>query len=553
MLLLLRPSAQQNMSSLPLDQGLMLRRRRAYLPIALAVLCLFSAVASASASSLVAIEAPDHDNTSRESDHISSLPRPAEDSNGPLPSPGEFVPTDEWQVVQPGQAIPPGLHVSIDMQTGEKKAKKMEESLGRPTLSEKRAAKLQVAAEALVSDAETAVDRSTMAGASIHQMADAIAEKWNKTPIAHQEEAIRVALRILKRLSVSTFTNDTLSGGDTTMSSLDVQQLSEDLDELEDMVHDGDVAQELEGMGLLDILSAMFCQATEGRVQEPIPFSAREAALLSKIALVLGASMQNNEPVVRALAATPRLGNAAVRLMQISGDNVNLQKRVLFLLASMLRSMPDLISIWAMPGSVLDSTIKVHQMALTSGNSGFLRKTATLLADLMIAEMRLTCPHLVDGGVPEEDVTDQGTTNQLVAQRSTELTKTEMAQVRAQHASECASETQLRIAPLCSGTLDAWVVHHPELDVQEALLELITMLACPLEQQPVQGSVHDAHDADSVRLGQEGYQAILRARADAWEAIARQDQDDFFGYLASLAHLALGDASIRLQHQQHNV
>eukprot|EP00049_Salpingoeca_infusionum_P000448 m.40006 g.40006 ORF g.40006 m.40006 type:complete len:172 (-) comp10384_c0_seq1:1936-2451(-) len=29
-----------------------------------------------------------------------------------------FVPTDEWQDILPGQAIPPGLHVAIDMQTG---------------------------------------------------------------------------------------------------------------------------------------------------------------------------------------------------------------------------------------------------------------------------------------------------------------------------------------------------------------------------------------------------------------------------------------------------
>ena len=30
---------------------------------------------------------------------------------------------DEWQAVKEGQAIPPGLHVQIDMQTGEKRAR----------------------------------------------------------------------------------------------------------------------------------------------------------------------------------------------------------------------------------------------------------------------------------------------------------------------------------------------------------------------------------------------------------------------------------------------
>ena len=31
-----------------------------------------------------------------------------------------FVPTLEWQVIKPGQAIPPGLHVRLNMQTGVK-------------------------------------------------------------------------------------------------------------------------------------------------------------------------------------------------------------------------------------------------------------------------------------------------------------------------------------------------------------------------------------------------------------------------------------------------
>ena len=29
-----------------------------------------------------------------------------------------FVPTEEWQVVKPGQAVPKGLHIKYDLQTG---------------------------------------------------------------------------------------------------------------------------------------------------------------------------------------------------------------------------------------------------------------------------------------------------------------------------------------------------------------------------------------------------------------------------------------------------
>lgn len=40
----------------------------------------------------------------------------------------QFVPTDEWQELQDGQAIPQGLHVRINLQTGKKEAKLMEKS-----------------------------------------------------------------------------------------------------------------------------------------------------------------------------------------------------------------------------------------------------------------------------------------------------------------------------------------------------------------------------------------------------------------------------------------
>ena len=34
-----------------------------------------------------------------------------------------FVATSEWQTIKPGQALPAGLHVAVDMQTGQKRAK----------------------------------------------------------------------------------------------------------------------------------------------------------------------------------------------------------------------------------------------------------------------------------------------------------------------------------------------------------------------------------------------------------------------------------------------
>lgn len=45
--------------------------------------------------------------------------------------PDTFVPTNEWQVVKPGQAVPAGIHVRLNIQTGERVGKllKFEETI----------------------------------------------------------------------------------------------------------------------------------------------------------------------------------------------------------------------------------------------------------------------------------------------------------------------------------------------------------------------------------------------------------------------------------------
>ncbi|KAJ2660626.1 nucleotide exchange factor sil1 [Coemansia sp. RSA 1200] len=47
--------------------------------------------------------------------------------------PAVFVPTSEFQAIMPGQSVPPGLHVQIDMTTGQRKARLMapEENTGK--------------------------------------------------------------------------------------------------------------------------------------------------------------------------------------------------------------------------------------------------------------------------------------------------------------------------------------------------------------------------------------------------------------------------------------
>ena len=92
------------------------------LVVLFAVVCLLVLPASASAFETL------HTATSI-NDTVSAGPAvtaaPATPSAGSAAAPAEFVPTDAWQTVQPGQPIPPGLWVRMDLQTGEKTARLM--------------------------------------------------------------------------------------------------------------------------------------------------------------------------------------------------------------------------------------------------------------------------------------------------------------------------------------------------------------------------------------------------------------------------------------------
>ena len=49
-----------------------------------------------------------------------------------------FVPTNQWQQILPGQAVPAGLHVRINLQTGEKEAKLIEEENENDKMGDRR-------------------------------------------------------------------------------------------------------------------------------------------------------------------------------------------------------------------------------------------------------------------------------------------------------------------------------------------------------------------------------------------------------------------------------
>ncbi|CAF1145651.1 unnamed protein product [Adineta ricciae] len=60
---------------------------------------------------------------------LSSVPIRTEQSNENfVQNQDEFIPTNEWQIVKEGQAIPPGLHVRLNLQTGLREAKLLDKN-----------------------------------------------------------------------------------------------------------------------------------------------------------------------------------------------------------------------------------------------------------------------------------------------------------------------------------------------------------------------------------------------------------------------------------------
>ena len=66
------------------------------------------------------------DDNAKESDVNVEVTKNAESSIDDYEDLEVFQPTAEWQTIQPGQGIPPGLHVRMNLQTGQKEAKLMD-------------------------------------------------------------------------------------------------------------------------------------------------------------------------------------------------------------------------------------------------------------------------------------------------------------------------------------------------------------------------------------------------------------------------------------------
>ncbi|XP_039241419.1 nucleotide exchange factor SIL1 isoform X1 [Pipra filicauda] len=235
-----------------------------------------------------------------------------------------FYPTHQWQTLRPGQAVPAGSHVRLNLQTGEREAKLPDSENGRSDTREerrrKRLGKVDVDANSFTSQ----------------ELKEALAKmkESEKAERKAQEEEVRKKFRPIEqlkeefeKLNMKMETDyeimvKLISKFNSSASTLDEKVAA--LYDLEYYVHQVDNAKDFLSMGGLRLV-------IEG-------LNSSEAALKEHAAFVLGAALSSN-PKVQIEAIE---GGALQKLLVILATEQPLavRKKALFALSSMLRHFP---------------------------------------------------------------------------------------------------------------------------------------------------------------------------------------------------------------------
>ncbi|XP_029439562.1 nucleotide exchange factor SIL1 isoform X1 [Rhinatrema bivittatum] len=238
-----------------------------------------------------------------------------------------FYPTREWQTVKPGQAVPAGLHMRLNLQTGKNEARipdpENEKNGMKYKKKDKRLGKVNVDSnlytpqelkKALAKFKEGVTESTEEEKAKL----EGIKQKFR--PIDElKKEFEELNMQIETDFEIMT---KLISKFNSSNSSLDEKAAA--LNDLEYYVHQVDNAQNMLCVGGLQLV-----------INE---LNGTEAVLKELSAFVLGSALSSN-PKVQVEAIE---GGALQKLLMILGTEqpLSLKKKALFALSSMLRHFP---------------------------------------------------------------------------------------------------------------------------------------------------------------------------------------------------------------------
>ncbi|XP_071477959.1 nucleotide exchange factor SIL1-like [Diadema antillarum] len=291
-----------------------------------------------------------------------------------------FVPTREWQTIQEGQAIPAGLHVRINLATGKKEAKLLDEDEEQATASkedvnheseevqharkelERRLAKMENDDECEKGECKT----------DSEELIEEVKKRYRSIEELKKEFA---DLNLNVETDFEIMTNLITEYKETTST----ERRAVILQDLEYYVHQVDNAVDLERLGGWEILMAALNNTSE--------------ALQTEAAHVIGSAVQSN-PKAQVAAIDHGAMQLLLHLLRTTPSPAT-QKRALFGLSSLLRFFPyaqkkflDLGGLNLLSGLVQEDT---------PGRTPLQIKSVTLLHDLLIEQRNaVSSPEAID-------------------------------------------------------------------------------------------------------------------------------------------------------------
>ncbi|XP_076744411.1 nucleotide exchange factor SIL1 [Maylandia zebra] len=311
-----------------------------------------------SGGDLIVVENPEHEAVNGEEEDVAV--DDVEDDEGDL---DVVQPSEQWQTLKPGQAVPQGSHVRLNLQTGEREVRLGEEQLKYWTEEHREEEALRSSFNPdELKRAMKKIKEDWKLGSKDTEQKDSVASKFRtmeelKKDMAQLDLLLETDVQIMRRL-LEQFNSS---------NSTSEQRLSI-LTELEYLVHQVDNAQTLCSMGGLQFLLEGL-NSSDFRLQESSAF-------------VLGSALASN-PAVQVEAVE----NGALQTLLTTlatAQQLRVQKKVLFAVASLLRHFP-----YAQRHFLTRGGLQVLSELFRTDNSGILRtRIVTMLYD-MITEKEL--------------------------------------------------------------------------------------------------------------------------------------------------------------------
>ncbi|XP_074642381.1 nucleotide exchange factor SIL1-like [Tubulanus polymorphus] len=234
-----------------------------------------------------------------------------------------FYPTHDWQTVKPGQAIPQGLHVRMNLETGLKEAKLMEGDDGMKYWKK--------------GDKKGMVNTDSKSF-TINELKKALKDfKADSDDVQDENiknEALKKSFRSydelkqdFKQMKLNVKTDNEIINelmAQYQSANINVDDKLTILEDLEYHLHQIDNAQDFVKMGGLELLMKDLNNTDE--------------SVRSHVALVLGSSMQNN-PRVQISALQTGLLQHLIRMLATE-KSVKLRSKILYALSSLVRQFP---------------------------------------------------------------------------------------------------------------------------------------------------------------------------------------------------------------------